>query len=152
MNKIKKIIGLVLVLLITGCGKSKFIMCTSNIKNENQNYELKAKYKIYYKDKYVTKIEQEETYNSEDRKVIDYFDEYKNLEYNNLNDIYGGFTYSMKKDKEFVNIKTTIDMDTLDLKQMIKDGYIDNDYVISGKLTTSGAKYFYESKGSVCSD
>ena len=41
-------------------------------------------------------------------------------------------------------------MSLVDVKQMIKNGYLDKNYVINNKLTTSGIVKIYESKGAIC--
>lgn len=146
----KKIIILIFILFITGCSKEKYIICKSDITNKENNYTLTATYKIYYKDTYVTRIEKEEIYNSSDEDIIEYFDEYKNLEYNNLNDLYGGYNYTINSDENYVKVNAIISMDNVDVKKMIRNKYLDKDYTISNKLTISGAKYFYKEKGAKC--
>lgn len=146
----KKIISLVFILFLVGCSKEDYITCNVEVDNNIQNYNMEGTYKIYYKDNYVTKIEKKENYISPDESVIDYFAEAKNLEYYNLNDLYGGYTYTIKRNKKSINLDADIDMSLVDVKEMVKDKYLDNDYVISNKLTLSGAKYFYKSKGAIC--
>lgn len=138
------------IIFITGCSKQKYMTCTIELENNNQNYTLNAIYKVYYKDKYVTKIEKEEIYKSDDKKVLDYFNEYKNLEYNNLNDIYGGFEFNVNYKEDTVKLNSSIDMSVIDVKKMVANNYLDKNYVVANKLTTSGAKYFYSSKGASC--
>lgn len=138
------------IIFITGCSKQKYMTCTIELENNNQNYTLNAIYKVYYKDKYVTKIEKEEIYKSDDKKVLDYFNEYKNLEYNNLNDIYGGFEFNVNYKEDTVKLSSSIDMSVIDVKKMVANNYLDKNYVVANKLTTSGAKYFYSSKGASC--
>jgi len=98
----------------------------------------------------VTKIEKEESYKSDDKNTIDYLKKSNELNYSNLKDVYGGYDYEIKSDKISLNINTTIALDNVDIKQMVKDNLIDSDYVVSNKLTISGAKYFYKEKGANC--
>lgn len=146
----KKIIIIVFLLLLTGCKSEEYYTCTIDVDNYYENYNFSATYKIYYEDRYVTKIEKEETYRSNDMSVIDYFDEYKNLDYNNLNDLYGGFNYTISKTENSLSINAVIDIKDVNVKEMIKNGYLDKEYTISNKLTTSGIKYFYRNKGAIC--
>lgn len=146
----KKIILVLLVLLITGCDKNKYITCNIAVDNKVQNYTMNGTYKIYYKDNYVTKIKKLEKYISSDKTMIDYFNESKNLEYYNLNDLYNGFEYKINSDEKSVNIDVKINFDLVDIKQMVKNGYLDKNYVISNKLTKSGIVKIYESKGAIC--
>ena len=148
----KKIFSIAIILIICGCGKEKYITCTNEINNTLENYTLTATYKIYYNKSYVTKIEKEEKYTSNDKNVLDYIEEYNELNYSNSNDLYGGFTYTIDKDKEYVSIKTDIDFKIADVKRMVREGYLDKDYVVSNKFTTGGAKYFYEAVGATCKE
>ena len=148
-DMMKKIIGLILVFFLAGCS-NKYISCDIEVENNVQNYNMTGSYKIYYKDNYVTKIEKNEKYISNDKDVISFFEESKNLEYDNLNDLYKGYTYSMKGYDTSVFVDVLIDMELVNLKQMVSDKQIDKDYVINGKLTTSGIVRFYESKGAIC--
>ena len=148
-DMMKKIIGLILVFFLVGCS-NKYITCDIEIENNVQNYNMTGSYKIYYKDNYVTKIEKSEKYISNDEDVISFFEESKNLEYSNLNDLYKGYKYSIKSYETSVFVDVLIDMELVNLKQLVKDKQIDKDYVINGKLTTSGIVRFYESKGAIC--
>lgn len=150
MKKFIKLFSVLIVLLVCGCDKEKYITCTNNIDNTAENYKLNATYKIYYNKSYVTKIEKEESYTSNNKSVLDYFEEFKDLNYSNSNDLYGGFTYNIKRDKEYVYITTIIDFNISDVKKMVKEGYLDKDYVVSNKLTTRGAMHFYEAMGAEC--
>lgn len=132
-----------------GCS-NKYISCDIEVENNVQNYNMTGSYKIYYKDNYVTKIEKSEKYISNDEDVISFFEESKNLEYSNLNDLYKGYKYSIKSYETSVFVDVLIDMELVNLKQLVKDKQIDKDYVINGKLTTSGIVRFYESKGAIC--
>lgn len=147
----KKIILIIIsMVLITGCSKTKSGTCTIDLTNTELNYTLNSVYKIYYNDKYVTKIEKEDTYKSGDFYILNYFNEYKSLEYDNLNDLYGGYKFDIIKGEDKIRINVTINMDKLNLTKMVKDGYIDKDYVISNRLTKSGIKEIYESRGASC--
>ena len=144
------ILSFVCIILLAGCSKKKYFTCEINLDNNIQNYYLDAKYKVYYKNSYVTKIEKEEIYISEEEDTLNYFNEYKDLEYLNLNNLYGGTTYNVDLKDNRVIVNATIDMSLMDIKSMIKNKYIDKDYVVSNKLTTNGIKELYKSKGATC--
>lgn len=151
MRRIIKIFCIGIVFLTFGCSsKEKYDICTVDIKNSSENYTLTATYKIYHGRTFVTKIEKEESYKSDDKNTIDYLKKSNELNYSNLKDVYGGYDYKIKSDKTSLNINTTIILDNVDIKQMVKDNLIDSDYVVSNKLTISGAKYFYKEKGANC--
>lgn len=146
----KKIIFLcICIFLFTGCS-DKYFICTINLENEDMNYSLDSKYKIYYNKNYVTKIEKEDIYKSEDSDIVIYFNDSKNLELSNSNDLYGGFNYNIDRTREEVKIKTIIDLSITDVRKMVNNSYLNEDYVVGNKLTTTGAKYFYKDRGAIC--
>ena len=150
MNKLKIIVCLIVLALITGCGKKNYITCSLNINNDLENYSVKSDYKIYFKGDFVTKIEKSEKYTSNDIDKLKLLDEMKSLEYYNLNDKYGGVTYNIKSSERNVIIKSTIIFETFDVNKMAKNGEIDKDYVKNGKIAVNGLKRIYEMKGLVC--
>lgn len=145
----KKIISLIFILFLVGCSND-YITCNIEVNNNIQDYNMTGVYKIHYKGNYVTKIEEQEKYVSPNETTLNYFDESKSLDYYNLNDLYGGYTYTISKSDESVNFSSIIDMSVVNIKEMVKDRRIDKDYVISNKLTTSGIVRIYESKGAIC--
>lgn len=145
----KKILILILIILITGC-KSKYITCTINLKNESMNYSFDAKYKIYYKSKYVTKIVKEERYISDNKDTFKYLSESKELEYSMLKNSYGGYDYTIDTTRTGVKIKATIDVSNLDVEKMVSDKVIDKYYTAKDEILLSGIKKYYESKSAIC--
>lgn len=146
----KKIIVLIFTLFLVGCSKEEMFTCNIEVENNLQNYTMKGIYTIHYKDNYVTRIEKKERYISSDEEIINYLKESKELEYYNLNDLYGGYIYDIKSSETGVAIISNIDLSLVDLKKMEQDKKIDKDYVINNKLTKSGIVRVYESKGAIC--
>lgn len=152
MKKVFISILFITFFLLVGCTKEKSFNCKIDIYNEVDEYKLIANYKIYYKNTEVLKIEKEEKYISDNEKTLKYFNEYKKLEYENLNNLYGEVLYNISDSDNEVIINSTIDMEKLDVKKMKKDKYIDRDYVINNRLTTGGIKDLYENRGAICED
>lgn len=138
--------------LLVGCTREKSFNCKIDINNEVDEYKLIANYKIYYKNTEVLRIEENEKYISDNEKTLEYFNDYKRLEYENLNNLYGEVLYNISDSDNEVIINSTIDMEKLDIKKMRKDKYIDRDYIINNKLTTGGIKDLYENRGAICED
>lgn len=149
-DRMKKIFMIICILFLTGCNKEEYFTCTINLYNETQEYKLKAVYKVFHEDSFVTRIEKEERYISFNEDTLNYFNEYKNLEYANINNLYGGTTYTVDLKENEVKLNASIDMSLVDIKRMLKDNYIDSDYVISNKLSTAGIKNIYKEKGAIC--
>ena len=146
----KKVIILVILILLTGCGKDKYTTCTIDFNNTTLNYSMSAEYKIYSKKGFVTKIIKNEEYSSKDKETINYLKELKEIEYSNLSDIYGGYTYNIKDAKDKVEVDAKVILKEVDIKKMVKLEYLDKYYVNKGKLSLGGIKEFYISKGANC--
>ena len=147
----KKVFILLSLFLLVGCtNKIKEGNCKINLKNSDENYTLKANYKIYYdKHEYVTKIEESATYKSDDDSVLDFYYKAKSMEYQNLYN-YGGIEYSVELIDNKVKITSTREVKDMNVKKMIKDKLIDRDYTSANRLTLYGMKDYYEAKGAVC--
>ena len=147
----KKIFILLSLFLLVGCtNKIKEGNCKINLKNSDENYTLKANYKIYYdKNEYVTKIEESATYKSDDESVLDFYYKAKSMEYQNLYN-YGGIEYSVELIDNKVKIISTREVKDMNVKNMIKDKLIDKDYTSANRLTLYGMTDYYEAKGAVC--
>ena len=135
--------------MVTGC-KEKSINCNIGLENESLNYTLNGDYKVYYKKSYVTKIEKTEVFKSNDNKTLDYLYESKRVELESLNDKYGGYSYDISVDKKAVFVNTTIVLKNVSINKMVKDKYIDEDYINNNRVTLGGLRLFYDSKSIVC--
>lgn len=149
MNKV--FISILLLVLLTGCS-DKYFECNKNIYNEMQDYELNAKYKVYYENSFVTKIEKEEIYISDNIDTLNYFNEYKKLEYENVNNLYGEVIYSINRSENKITIYSTIETELLNIKKMKNNKYIDSEAVINNKIATGGIKNIYKAQGFTCED
>lgn len=141
-----------LLILLCGCTKEETFKCNIDLYNEIEEYTLTAEYKIYYEKTFVTKIEKKEEYKSDNKKTLEFYEEYKNLEHKNLNELYGNIEYLVERKKDKVLVSSTMNMELIDIKKMIRNKLIDRDYVISNKLTTGGIRKIYESKGAICEE
>ena len=146
----KKVVFLLIVVLLAGCSKDKYFTCKIDLNNKQMDYHLSALYKVYYKNSYVTKIEKNEIYETYNEDTYNYFNEAKNLEYVNLNNLYGGITHTISLEENKVILDAIYDMSMVDIKKMIKNKYIDRDYVIGKSLTVGGIKNIYREKGAIC--
>jgi len=133
------LIGFISIILLTGCTKEEYFTCKIELNNEVQEYKLDAEYKVYYKNSYVTKVEKKEIYISDNRDTLDYFYEYKNLEYTNINNLYGGVTHNVIKDSNQVILKSVFEILKSEILDLTKD-IISSLVSILSKLTVSSLK------------
>ena len=148
INKI--VISIFLIVFLTGCSKEKYVTCTNNVVNTNENYVLNSTIQLYHKNDKVTKIIVSEDYMSSDKNVLKYLKDYKNLYYENENDLYGGYTFEIKEKENHIILDMNINLNNLNIKKMVNDGKLDKYYTKQNTLTLTGAKYYYSSKGAVC--
>lgn len=138
------------LICLTGCNKDKYFTCKIDLYNELQEYKLDSIYKVYYEDSYVTKIEKKEIYMSKLEDTLKYLNQYKILGYENINNLYGKVEYSVKTKENEIIITSLYDMSLINLNKMVKDNYIDSNYVSSNRLTIGGIKNIYKEKGAIC--
>ena len=101
MKKTVAILSLcICVGILTGCGEkkkeeTKVVECTQT--QTLSTYEIKSNFKITAKGEVVEKVEANETYTSEDASIVDQLEQTLNLQYENLNSSYGGYTHKVTK-------------------------------------------------------
>lgn len=141
-----------IILIISGCGKKEVMKtCTLTQTNSTQGYKLENEYKIYGTGKVVDKVVTTETVISDDDEILDYFEEYIDSTYETMNDNYGGYEYTIKKNNNKLIIETTIDYNKMNVKKYVEDNSVMKNYVNSdNKLLISGVTQIYELMGASC--
>ena len=149
----KVFLVLVSLLVFTGCGKEEkmgVINCTYNTKDVVNGYEVSAEYKINYKGDFVESVETTEIYTSKSSDIIEYFEEYLNNTYKQMDKAYGGYTYEITKSKDKVISEVKIDYNKIDLEQFIEDQPTLKNFSKDNKLTVAGIRSIYELMGATC--
>lgn len=145
-----------LVIILAGCTSKtdeKVVKCTLNQNNVAQKYEIKSVYNIYTDGSVVNKVKTTEEVISDNSSILDYFENYTNTMYKNMNDAYGGYDFNItKEDGKLISV-TKINYLKLDRKKLAKDqptmkSYMNDDYM----LTLEGIKSMYEQMGATCED
>lgn len=154
MKKNIKIISVLSILLLSGCGTNKEVLvtkCTSSQNNLQANYTLKSEYTIYSQKGVVNKVESVEIINSSSEAILDYFDTYLTSTYEQANKVYGGYNNKVTKNDVEVISKTTIDYKSMDMDKYVEDNSAMKNYVNSkNELTLEGIKVAYQSIGATC--
>lgn len=144
---------IITIILMSGCaldGK-KVTECTLNSDQVANGYTMSSSYKISSSNDIVTKIKIEQVVKSQSKSILDYQEKSLKDQYKSLNDTYGGYKYSIKKDSDKVTAKVTVDYKKVDLNQYIKDNSEMKEYINDNNmLTLDGAKEIYESVGATC--
>ena len=144
------------VIILAGCTsktEEKVVRCTLKLNDAAQNYEIESVYSIYTDGSVVNKVETTEIVTSDDDYVLDYFENYTNTLYTNMNDAYGGYDFDISKEDGKLISDTKIDYLKLDREKLAKDqptmkSYMNDDYMI----TFEGIKSMYEQMGATCEE
>lgn len=153
MKKYFMVLTLIItVFMVSGCGKKEIMKtCTLTQTNSVQGYKMENEYKIYGTGKVVDKVITTETIISDNDEILDYFEEYVNSTYKTMNDNYGGYEYSIKRDNDKLISKTTIDYNKMNVKKYVEDNSIMKNYANSdNQLLISGITQIYELMGATC--
>lgn len=153
MKKYFMVLTLIItVFMVSGCGKKEIMKtCTLAQTNSVQGYKMENEYKIYGTGKVVDKVITTETIISDNDEILDYFEEYVNSTYKTMNDNYGGYEYSIKRDNDKLISKTTIDYNKMNIKKYVEDNSIMKNYANSdNQLLISGITQIYELMGATC--
>lgn len=138
--------------VFAGCGEkkqeAKTIECT--LDQELSTYQIKATYKIHAKGDTVEKVEVTETSTAKEAEILDQLERTLKLQYDNLNNSYGGYTYNVTKGENQISTSVTIDYSKFDSKKFADDRTGLNEYMKDGKLTVAGVQRIYEMNGATC--
>lgn len=140
--------------MVSGCNKSKennkerVIECT--LSQQLSSYEIKATYKVFAKGDSVNKVDVVETATSENTSILDQLERTLKLQYDNLNQSYGGYTYNVTKTEKQVESKVTIDYNKFNSKKFADDKTNLEQYIKDGRLTVDGVIRAYEANGATC--
>lgn len=155
----------VVLLLLTGCNSKSNVnnggntnndpveqkmTCTLHTSDTATGYSIDATYVATYKDNIVSKVNSTEVVKSDKSEIIDYFENYVTETYTNMNEAYGGYTYSVNKTSQGLTSEVTINYDELDIAKLIKDQPTMKSYVKNNKITIDGIKSMYTQMGATC--
>lgn len=139
------------ILLLTGCGEKKgTIHCTLTTTDNVNGYTVNADYNIHYKGDYVEYVENTETVTSDNETTLATFESQFNVLYNGMNENYGGYTYSIKKDTGKLTSTVKIDYAKMDLDKLVKDQPTMKNYVKNKKMSKEGIENTYKALGATC--
>lgn len=153
--KLKKfIITFIFLIVLSGCSKQeneKIITCTLEQNNVAYGYKLSSVYKAITDGKVVKKVETTEVATSDNQEVLNYFENYINTLYGNMNNAYGGYDYKVTNENGKVTSITKIDYIVLNKEKFVEDQpsmktYMNEDNMI----TVDGIITMYETLGATC--
>ena len=155
MRRVKIVLGFCLsfcmMLVLTACGSSNEEVLTCTLKQDVGNYELESTYKAYHVNGIVNRVETIEVVSSDDSSILSAFETTLNASYKTMNNLYGGYKYSVTINGNKLTAKADIDYTELDLDKLIKadssmKSIVNND----NKITLDGVRTLYEQLGAKC--
>lgn len=165
----KTFLILIILLISTGCNNisNKKDSNEKSLKNENiiicemkndqkktqSDYTINSTYKIYSSDKIVTKVVTSEVVTSNNSEILNYFDQYLNKTYTELNNNYSGYKFQIKKEDNKIISEVNVDYSVMDMNKYSEDYPDIKTYLnVQSKLTIEKAKKIYENMGANCKD
>ena len=147
---IKFLLVLLVVTILSGC-TSKLDTAECSFKSKQSDYKIDTKYKIYYKNNIVKKVDIDEVISSSSKDKLEEFSNSFKSQYESNNSMYGGYTYDIKNSKDKLELSVSIDYTIFDMNKFINNNAAMKDYVNkSNKLTIDGIIKMYEASGSTC--
>lgn len=141
----------ILLIILTGCkDKTKTTTCTLESDQKPNGYILNNKYTIYYSKDIVKKVEINQVISSEKNDILNSFKESISKQYESNNNLYGGYTYDVKVDKDKLEANITIDYTKVNLDKYSKDNEAMKEYLTDGKLTKDKLIKLYKTSGIKC--
>lgn len=138
------------LLLTTGCGKEKVMVCKRDAEIE-EGVNLSLNYKVTYKGDDVELIESTEKVTSDDK---DYLEDYKDRVekiYSPYKDV-KYYDYEVTIDGDVLTSSTKIDYSKIDTEELIKIDSANKEAFKDGKLKLASIKATYKSIGASCED
>lgn len=168
-NKIKRnitIVKLLIVLIILVIVVSTFIYFYNslnskelstmkcNINMNAANYQIETSYEIYYRGRIVEKtINTSKVVSSSSKTLMEQKQAFTNMNtyYENMNNLYGGYSYEVKTTNNTVSSIITIDYTKVDLEKLINnDSNMKKLVNNNNQMLISKVKNTYESMGANC--
>jgi len=118
---------------------------------EVEDYSISSNYEIHSTDGIVDKVITVETVNSSDKNLLSTFENQLETTYKTANEIYGGYTYKITKEKSKLTCTVEIDYKEMNLEKYIEDNPIMKSFTNeNNEITVKGLKNIYEGIGAVC--
>jgi Uncharacterized protein conserved in bacteria len=144
------------VFTLAGCSsdeKEKTMKCSLKKSEPVNGVSVYTDYTVTYVGDIIKKAELVETLESDNKGTIEYYYNYFDAYYDQLNDKYGGYTWKLSKTDNKVVSNTTMDYTKINLKKYAEDVPIFKNYLNdNNELTIKGLKSLYATAGITCED
>jgi len=138
----------------TGGKKEKELLtkkCTLVSDQSASGYVNTTSYEINYENEIVNTVKQTETIDSSDKNILNFFKEQLEIQYKNANDLYSGYSYTIKEEDNKLIFVIDIDYKKVNMTKFVEDNPGMKSYVNSdNKVTLDGIIKMYENIGAEC--
>ena len=144
------ILGVFILLLVTGCGNNNSIESMTCTRTMNQNgIKTSLKYNIKYKEDYVTRVKIVETVETTDSDILNTYKEqieslyspYKDIEY---------YDYNVAITDNKLTSTVDINYEKVDTDKLLEIDSANEQLIKNGKINIDDIKSIYESLGATC--
>lgn len=156
----KKFLSILMVsivaLTLTGCAKGDSkeetkLVKTCTLTSTDSDYKVESEYKVYGSGKTVDNVVTVETVTSDDSDILDYLEEYSNETYSNMNQTYGGYTFTTDRQDNKLITTVTIDYHKMNMDKFVSDNSAMKKFVNSdNKILIEGIVSLYKTMGATC--
>lgn len=147
----KIVLGIMLfavVLLTTGCGEQREMVCT--VERPIDGISLSSSYKATYKNGIVSKVNSHEEIISDNKEILNEIATAVKKTYDTMNQTYGGYDFDIIIEDNKIISDVLIDYTKMNLKKLKEDEPKASKYINNkNEVTIQGLKSMYEDKESV---
>lgn len=156
MKKALKIgVAILAVILMVGCGTTEdyVLKCTLQQNDVINHYKISSTYEITTDGKIAKKVKTTEVVTSEEKLILDGFEQTLRQTYDAANEAYGGYTVNIIRGEDNVTSEVEIDYSVINMEQFLEDQPAMKNYTNDQKqLTLAGVKAMYTTMGATCED
>lgn len=144
------VLGVVMILLVTGCGNDKNMLSMTCTRTMDQNgIKTSLKYNVKYKDEYVSRIKMIETIETTNTDILNSYKEqieslyapYKEVEY---------YEYNVNINDNKLTSTTDINYEKVDTDKLLEIDTSNGQIIKDGKILIDDVRDLYESLGATC--
>lgn len=146
------VLGVFILLLVTGCGNSNntsSMTCTRTM--DQNNIKTSLKYNVEFKDGYVLRIKSVETVETSSSDILDTYKEQIESLYSPYQDV-DYYEYNVNIEDNKLTSTVDINYEKVDTDRLLEIDSANGQLIKDGKISVNDIKSVYESLGAICEE
>ena len=144
------VLGVFILLLVTGCGNSNSMESMTCTRTMNQNgIKTSLKYNVKYKGDYVSRIKTVETVETDDSVILNTYKEQIESLYSPYKDV-KYYDYNVDVTDNKLTSTVDINYEKVDTDKLLEIDSANGQLIKDGKISVDDIKSVYESLGATC--